>query len=224
MRSARLKKSLISGASQIVASLAGEPERYSCCMITLTYRDYVEWSPLHISEFQQSIYRYLHRLGVRYRAIWVLELTRRNRPHYHLLVWVPRSRLVGRVMPKPDYLGWWPHGMTNRQWSHSPVGYLVKYASKFDPLSKPPHGARLHGVRGLTGTFLRAHRLHMLPSWIKEKTGPQVLSKRLQASDGHWLTDQGELVRSPNIIVARSKDWTRLQFGPRPDSLVLPPD
>ena len=57
--------------------------------------------------------------------VWVLELTKRGRPHYHVLFWLPK----GVSMPKADKQGWWKHGMT-RSGGHSPVGYLCKYTSK----------------------------------------------------------------------------------------------
>ena len=64
--------------------------------------------------------------GIFIHYVWVLELTKRGRPHYHVLFWLPR----GISMPKADKQGWWRHGMTNTVPARSPVGYLCKYTSK----------------------------------------------------------------------------------------------
>ena len=99
--------------------------------------------------------------------VWVLELTKRGRPHYHVLFWLPR----GISMPKADKQGWWRHGMTNTVPARSPVGYLCKYTSKgidFDSWGKLPRGGRLYGHGGFTPSMRITRVWRLAPSWVRE--------------------------------------------------------
>jgi hypothetical protein len=99
--------------------------------------------------------------------VWVLELTKRGRPHYHVLFWLPR----GISMPKADKQGWWRHGMTNTVPARSPVGYLCKYTSKgidFDSWGKLPRGGRLYGNGGFTPSMRITRVWRLAPSWVRE--------------------------------------------------------
>ena len=95
-------------------------------MVTLTYREDVEWSPRQVSGYLKCVREWARRKDIFIHYVWVLELTKRGRPHYHVLFWLPK----GVSMPKADKQGWWKHGMTRSEWAHSPVGYLCKYTSK----------------------------------------------------------------------------------------------
>lgn len=212
-RVGRLRKAVPIAAAQINAEAHSGGFRVSVAMITLTYRPGVEWEANHVRDFQRAVCAYLARLGVRYRAVWVLELTKRGVPHYHLLLWLPRSHLRGRMLPKPDERGWWPHGSTRIEWARNAIGYLVKYTSKAEHTDKFPKGGRLFGVRGLTGGFRRGYRLQMLPYWLKDLVGHHTLCRRLPA--GWWASEDGELFRSPWMIVTRASDWSWIEFGPR---------
>ena len=99
--------------------------------------------------------------------VWVLELTKRGRPHYHVLFWLPK----GVSMPKADKQGWWKHGMTRSEWAHSPVGYLCKYTSKgidFDSWGKLPRGGRLYGHGGYTPAMRITRAWRVAPAWVRE--------------------------------------------------------
>ena len=96
------------------------------------------------SELLKRIRHWLQRRSVRFCYVWVAELQQRGALHYHILVWLP----FGLTLPKPDKQGWWPHGSTRIEWARHPIGYLVKYASKFDIKCGLPKGARLHGAGG----------------------------------------------------------------------------
>ena len=99
--------------------------------------------------------------------VWVLELTKRGRPHYHVLFWLPK----GVSMPKADKQGWWKHGMTRSEWAHSPVGYLCKYTSKgidFDSWGKLPRGGRLYGHGGYSPSMRITRSWRVAPAWVRE--------------------------------------------------------
>ena len=95
-------------------------------MVTLTYRDDVDWSPRQVSNYLKCVREWARRKAIFLHYVWVLELTKRGRPHYHVLFWLPR----GISMPKADKQGWWRHGMTNTVPARSPVGYLCKYIKR----------------------------------------------------------------------------------------------
>jgi len=211
-RIARLRKAVPSAAAQIGLA-AARGFRQSVAMVTLTYRPGVDWQPNHIRDFQSAIKEYLARQSIKYRSVWVLESTKKGQPHYHVLIWLPRACLKGRKLPKPDDRGWWPHGSTRIEWARNAIGYLVKYTSKAGPDDRFPAGARLFGVRGLEGTFRRAHRLHMLPFWLRDIVGRDCLCRR--GRGGWWISEAGELLRSPYVIVARCPRWSWVEFGLR---------
>ena len=136
-------------------------------MVTLTYRDDVDWSPRQVSNYLKCVREWARRKGIFIHYVWVLELTKRGRPHYHVLFWLPR----GISMPKADKQGWWRHGMTNTVPARSPVGYLCKYTSKgidFDSWGKLPRGGRLYGHGGYTPSMRITRAWLIAPSWVRE--------------------------------------------------------
>ena len=126
LRLKRLQKSVRISAEVIQESLQKNHVRYKAAMVTLTYRDDVDWSPRQVSNYLKCVREWARRKGIFIHYVWVLELTKRGRPHYHVLFWLPK----GVSMPKADKQGWWKHGMTRSEWAYSPVGYLCKYTSK----------------------------------------------------------------------------------------------
>ena len=80
-------------------------------MVTLTYREDVEWSPRQVSGYLKCVREWARRKDIFIHYVWVLELTKRGRPHYHVLFWLPK----GVSMPKADKQGWWKHGMTRSE-------------------------------------------------------------------------------------------------------------
>lgn len=185
-------------------------------MLTLTYRPDADYEPKQVAELQNAVEKYLGRRGISYRGVWVLELTKAGRPHYHLLLWLPR----GVTLPKPDKQGWWRHGLTRIEWARNAVGYLVKYASKakddWQAGSAFPPGARLFGVRGLADS--RPGYTHaMRPFWMRERVGCGDRVKRLRGG-GFLNLSTGECFESPWEVVGRARDWGWVEFRLRAET------
>lgn len=144
---------------------------YRVAMITLTYRRDGMWEEKHISGLLTH-YRNWFKRNAKGQAIpechyvWVMELTEIGRPHYHVVMWMPR----GIRPPMPDKQGWWQHGMTQAKFSHSPVGYIVKYASKGETKSgiHLPYKARLWGYGGLKMVERGDVAFALAPRWLKQ--------------------------------------------------------
>jgi hypothetical protein len=130
------------------------------------------------------------------RFVWVQEFTKRGRPHYHVLLWLP----LGITLPKPDKRGWWPFGMTKIEWARNAIGYIAKYASKGDSLHLPAKGARMHGNGGVTGDALLEQRWWKLPRWARETVAPADKCKRRKGG-GLLLPDTGEVLSSPWMVL-----------------------
>lgn len=168
-RIGRLQKTVVLAARLIGEQLRRGGFRLGAWFYTFTYREGVEWSPRHISEFRKNFKRWCERRGIFCAMVWVLEFTLRGRPHYHALVFLP----LGFVPPKPDKQGWWKHGMTQRQQAKKPIAYMCKYASKCCPdmAMAAPKGARLHGVSGLDAEGARQVRVRKSPQGAREALG-----------------------------------------------------
>jgi hypothetical protein len=172
-----------------------EKSRWKVAMLTLTYRPDVDWAPGQISTVVRHIRQWLARKGHEMRFVWVQEFTKKGRPHYHLLLWLP----LGLTIPKPDKQRWWPWGMTKIEWARNAVGYIAKYASKGDALHQPAKGARMHGNGGLTGGALIEQRWWKLPGWLRDRVEPSDGVRRAPAGTGGGFInpDSGEVYRSP---------------------------
>lgn len=177
MRLRRLKKNVITSAR---LHCKEAPRGSKALMVTLTYRDSVDWDASQMSRYIKHVREWLKRKGHPFRYTWVFELTKRGRPHYHVLVWLPK----GLTMPKADKRGWWPHGMTRTEWARNAVGYLAKYASKGtdDVL---PKGVRLYGVGGLTLPSRLVRAWWNLPVTVRRWGFPADRWRR--ASGGGWV-------------------------------------
>ena len=177
----RLRKSVMTAARLIndrTVFPANNPHgwRYRPFMITLTYRDGVEWRPEHISGFLHAMQAWaVRQTGSRFPYLWVMELTKKGRPHFHVLIWAP-ARLT---IPKPDKRGWWKHGSRSAgsrvERVRNSVGYVAKYASKFASQDAEfPPTARSDGVGGVTAWERRGIAWWKMPKDLRDDKGEGV--------------------------------------------------
>lgn len=166
------------------------PQR--CAMVTLTYAQVDGWSPAHMTAFCGRVREWFRRLGHQFRYVWVAELQKRGAVHYHMLVWLPK----GVNLPKPDKRGWWPHGMTQVVQARKPVGYMVKYASKFDSKSAFPRGLRAHGSGGFDTFGKQVRHWWSLPGWLRSQVGVGDKVQRMDGGGFHHVKT-GTVVASP---------------------------
>lgn len=170
-----------------------ERSKWRVAMLTLTYAPEFDWAPHQITGFVKNIRDYLKRKNISMRFVWVQEFTKKGRPHYHLLLWLP----YGFKFPKPDKRGWWPYGMTKFEWARNAIGYIAKYASKADSLHQPSPGARMHGNGGLTGAALLEKRWWALPGWCRESGIQPHECCRRNPGGGILNPTTGEILASP---------------------------
>lgn len=202
----RLKCSVLTAARLHEAQKA----KWRVAMLTLTYRPDVDWESGQISALVRHIRQYLARCGVAMRHVWVQEFTKKGKPHYHMLLWLP----LGRTIPKPDKRGWWPFGFTKIEWARNAVGYIAKYASKGDSLHKPAKGARMHGNGGLTGDCLLEQRWWKLPGWMRDKAKPSDAIRRAPNGTGGGFVhpETGERFESPyEVFFSGGKVYYRVK-------------
>lgn len=201
-RFGRLRRVILTAGRLLVDQWKGSRHRW--WMVTLTYRDDVEWQPGQITTFTKRVRSYLSRRGISARYVWVLEATQRGRPHYHVLIQLP----FGFTMPKPDKQGWWNHGLTRTEMARRAVGYLAKYASKAGG-GITWRGARSYGVSGLSSCDRSVLSFWRAPRWVRAayrfcdadgtlpETDVQLPVRRVR---GGWLWRQtGEFVQCPVI-------------------------
>ena len=184
----RLRRSVLTASRLHIQ----ERPKWRVAMITLTYAPEHDWRPQQISGCIRHIRQYLKRRNIGARFVWVMEFTKKGRPHYHLLVWLP----FGFKLPKADRRGWWPYGMTKSEWARNAIGYIAKYASKGDSLHQPEEGARMHGNGGLTGDALLEARWWKLPAWVREQVTPGDCARRLEGG-GILIPATGEILATP---------------------------
>lgn len=175
--------------------------RWKVAMLTLTYRPDAEWCAGQISTLVRHVRQYLRRKGIDMRHVWVQEFTKKGKPHYHMLLWLP----LGVTLPKPDKRGWWPWGMTKIEWARNAVGYIAKYASKGDSLVQPAKGARMHGNGGLDGDALIEQRWWKLPGWLRHQVKPADGVRRAATGTGGGFVDPdtGQVYKSPWVVFFR---------------------
>lgn len=192
-RAVRMRKSILTGARLLVEEGIRGGFRGRWAMVTATYRSDVEWEPLHVTALMKAMREWLKRRGAKARFVWCLELTKAKRPHYHVLVWLPR----GLTIPKPDKRGWWQWGMTRVEWARRAVGYVAKYASKATPdaMVHLPAGARTHGVGGLTEEARRIVRWWKSPLFSRDALGD--LADIRKVLGGYMNKVTGEFLASP---------------------------
>lgn len=130
--------------------------------VTLTYAPDAEHRQKQVAEYLRCVRRWAQRGNHAFGYTWVLELTKKGRPHYHVVFWLSR----GVRMPKGDTRGWWPHGSTQTQRARNPVGYLVAYSKKAKECELP-RGARLFGCGGLSLEDRRSKSWRLLPAYVR---------------------------------------------------------
>lgn len=162
-RISRMQRGVKVAAELLDADVRTDGRLYRPLFVTLTYRASARWRPRDIADFLKACRERFARKGEPLRYVWVLELTRRGVPHYHVMFWVRASLRL----PTPDRAGLWPHGHSQVQRARSPIGYLIKYASKGEGDQRFPRGARLFGCGGLS-VENRAHkRWRLIPLYIR---------------------------------------------------------
>lgn len=134
-------------------------------MLTLTYREDVQWEPQHIKRCLDLCRKAVKAAGGRMRYVWVAELQKRGAVHYHVGFWVPH----GATLPFFDEVGWWPHGDTKIERARHAVSYFMKYISKGLDAAAFPSGLRMHGCGGLDHSIRRAKRWLGCPAFVKSR-------------------------------------------------------
>lgn len=170
--------------------------------VTLTYRPDAPRRQKQVAQFLDHARKWAQRKGFPLRYVWVMELTKKGIPHYHVMLWIAR----GTRLPKPDRVGWWPWGMSRVELARSPVGYLIKYASKGDTVEALPKGARLFGCGGLTAADRKTKAYRLLPRYVRIafalEDGPR------RARGGGWLSSvTGEWAPSWSLSYDDGRIW-----------------
>lgn len=202
---------------------------HKALFVTCTYESGVEWNNKQLTRCLHAVREWHARKGIPFRYVWVAEIQehrKRHSPeahgvHYHLVIWLPKKY----ILPNFDTRGWWPHGSSNCKKAYSPIGYLLKYASKGCTGEFTfPKGCRKHGCGGLTKDHRRLKTWHFRPAYVKEHfpnyqdnvqpaKGGGWISKRT----GEWLDSAWDLV-SIFPLVIRPKN--PLDTGKRTKSLL----
>lgn len=183
-------------------SYAPEHE-FRSALLTLTYRPDVEWSPLHIAALLDHYRKWAKRRKVLFSYVWVAELHKSGRIHFHVVFWVTG----GETPPFPDAQGWWPHGASNAKWAVSPVGYIAKYASKTPTKAGAfPAGMRLWGAGGLTPPMRLQRSYACAPKWLRTlfSAPVHVVKKVIEVTD---------TLRNGEKSVARVSAWVEKASG-----------
>lgn len=213
----RMRKGVFHSAQLINQGLIDDNARYKALFVTLTYREDWDWRPDQITRYLTVCREWARRRGFALRYVWCLELTKRGRPHYHVVFWVPRSV----TMPKADKRSWWRCGYSKTELARNPVGYLVKYASKGAVGdSAMPKGARLWGAGGLSVDQAKQRSVLMAPQWLRSIVP---VSEGVRRKDGWWFNSTtGWGYRSPWDVRLRG-DGLELTWRGWSDSDVFIP-
>lgn len=206
-----MKKGVMTASRLINDRLKGESVRWVPVMVTLTYADADAWRPNHITDFVRRVQMYAKRRGYTFPNVWVMELQKRGAPHYHVLFWIPARFRI----PRADRQGWWAFGSTNTVRVRNAVGYVAKYASKFESKDAAfPHGARIHGIGGITHLEKRVIAWWKLPAHLR--TGAEGSIAWRRAVGGGWVcVDTGE---------HRPSEWGMSAVADKMVRLVRKPD
>jgi len=209
--SSRVRKlqKAVRNSAHILDSAAHTDEqnvRWRRLFLTLTYRDDGMWKPDQMTLFSQRVRDWFKRecQGTRMRMVWVMELTKRGRPHYHCMIWV-RAR---DYFPNPYKAGWWPYGfahvLSSKVHINRPVAYMAKYASKFttEQAKHVPKGARLYGVNGATEEGKRVIRWWRAPVFARDALGGaadirKVTGGYLNRTTGEFLASEWKVTITP---------------------------
>ena len=206
-RLVRMRKSVITGARLHVEDLQRGGFRHSALLLTTTYAPESEWGAGDVTGLVRCIREWCRRRSIAFRYQWVLELTKAGRPHYHLLMFVPR----GVMLPKPDKQGWWRLGFTRIERARNAVGYIAKYASKGATALGMPKGARLHGGGGLDAPSRAERSWWMLPKWVREVC--TIEDSAAKVTGGYLARSTGEFIASPWVVVGRCPEWSWVRLA-----------
>jgi hypothetical protein len=171
----RLKKGVFL-AGQLQQTQENGFRPHQAHFVTLTYAKHDDWQANHISEATDRYRAWCKRRGVAARYLWVAELTKIGRVHYHLICWLPQGVKMTfwdkpRRVKNKKTVAFWTHGMSNTQVAKQGVAYLMKYLSKMGELHEFPDGLRLHGGGGLTPESRQIKQWSNLPEWVKRNNG-----------------------------------------------------
>ncbi|MEJ2790628.1 MULTISPECIES: adhesin [unclassified Pseudoxanthomonas] len=199
---------------------------YRVAMITLTYRQDGMWAadqlPTLLDHYRKWFKRNAKHCAIpECHYVWVMEMTAIGRPHYHIVMWMPK----GIKPPMPDKQGWWPHGSTQAIFAHSPVGYLAKYASKQESKSgrHMPKGARLWGYGGLKMVERGPVAYALAPRWVKKfahhdshpvKRVYERTERVLRRVIGVWEDWQEKVIRKSGWFLTRGESRGYWLFSP----------
>lgn len=223
--SSRVRKlqKAVRNSAHILDSAAHTDEqqvRWRRLFVTLTYAEDGKWKADQMSLFSQRVRDWFKRecQGTRMRMVWVMELTKRGRPHYHCMIWV-RAR---DYFPNPHKAGWWPYGfahvLSSKVHINRPVAYMAKYASKFtaEQAKHAPKGARLYGVNGATEEGKRVIRWWRAPVFARDAFGGaadirKVKGGYLNRSTGEFLVSEWKVTITPSGRVFAWRDVPLIQ-------------
>lgn len=217
-----MKRNVLTTA-RLMAALPDQVQgrRDRMAMLTTTYAEDQEWDRRDITRTFTHMRRFAKERDFALIYLWVLEMTKRGRPHYHVAIKLP----AGVKLPKPDDAGWWTKGMTRTEFARHPVAYMAKYLSKVDSLSHYPKGARISGFGGLPGEEKRERRYWASPSYVRECFGGE--ANPFRAPGGGWLDrESGEVLPSRYQLVSRGRSEVRLvdlwDGADRPPGVIEP--
>ena len=205
-RVARMKRSVLTTArlmAEMPDQVSGRPDRMA--MLTMTYADDQEWQPDDVVRTIRLARSFSRERDFSLVYLWVLEMTKRGRPHYHMALKLPATL----KLPKPDDAGWWTKGMTRIEYARHPVAYMAKYLSKVDARDYYPKGARMHGCGGLSKDAKRERRFWAGPSYARECLGEG--ADMFRAPGGGWMDrETGVVLPARYGLVSRSRDQVQL--------------
>lgn len=195
----RMKRGVLAAAALLDQKLGPHCRAW---MVTLTYAPDAQHRQQQVAEYLRRVRKWAKRGRHSFGYVWVLELTKKGRPHYHVVFWLSR----GVRMPKADARGWWPHGMTQTARARNPVGYLVKYASKGDSVTAIPRGSRLFGCGGLSLDDRRQKSWRLLPAYVRAAfdAGDNVTKVR---GGGYVARTTGEFLASVSLVFYDHHIW-----------------
>jgi hypothetical protein len=151
--------------------IQSQKTRFIPVFVTLTYAKSRDYLPDHISRYLSCVRNWASRKDFILRYLWVHELTKAGKTHFHVLFWIPKRY----QLPKSDKRGWWTFGSTKTEKvKFSVISYMAKYLSKGseDLSNKIPKGARLTGFGGLSPASRFERYWIFLPSYCKEAFVP----------------------------------------------------
>jgi len=194
----RMRKGILTSSRLITQRLENSTDakgrKIAWCpvMVTMTYAAHINYEPEHITKFLRCVYMWGERAGYKIPYCWVMELTKKGKPHYHCILWIPKRLRL----PRADSRGWWPHGMTNTIRARNAYGYLSKYASKAHGVKDDkgkfidfPKGARIHGIGGLTKKEAAIIAWWKLPKALR--LGDEGSHKWRRQKGGGWMCIEG---------------------------------